>query len=654
MIYRNATFLVVIQWAISMQAFAQQPPATIEPGEQLFTENIPPIPVSLADEVRRYTESRAASFQDGHPTKRELLISTRFANTAQIHHVATPGGARTQLTFFAEPVAEATYDPVAGRYFLFTKDTGGDEFAQIYRYDFADGRVTLLTDGKRSQNGRVEWSRKGDRVVYASTGRNGADRDLWLIDPMDPKSNRLLAELSGGGWFPCDWSSDDRKILTLEYFSANRSTLWEVDAATGEKTRLTPESGEPVSWGGGQYAADGRGIYVTTDQESEFQRLVYFDLATKRVTPLTSDIPWDVEWFELSPNGKTLAFLMNEAGVSKLYLMDTKSRELKLQTGIPVGVVTGLKWRRNNAEVAFALDSARSALDVYSLNVSSGEVTRWTESELGGLVPQELAEPELIRWKSFDDREITGFYYRPPARFTGKRPVIIDIHGGPEGQTRPGFLGRENYFLNELGTAIIFPNVRGSKGYGKTYLKLDNGNQREDSVRDIGALLDWIAEQPDLDASRVMVTGGSYGGYMTLAVATNYADRIRCALDVVGISHFGTFLKNTESYRRDLRRYEYGDERDPEMAAFFDRISPLNNAQRITKPLFVVQGGNDPRVPLSEAEQIVARVKQEGTPVWYLMARDEGHGFRKKNNQDYQFYATVLFMREFLLDKSPE
>ena len=633
----------------SMPGFAQ-PPATIEPGEQLITENIPPIPVSLADEVRRYTESRAASFQDWHPTKRELLISTRFANTAQIHHVAKPGGARTQLTFFVEPVAEATYEPVAGRYFLFTKDTGGDEFAQIYRYDFADGRVTLLTDGKRSQNGRVEWSRKGDRVVYASTSRNGADRDLWLIDPTDPKSNQLLAEMNGGGWFPCDWSPDDRKIMTLEYFSANRSALWEVDVATGEKTRLTPEGDEPVSWGGGQYAADGRGIYVTTDQESEFQRLVYFDLATKRVTPLTTDIPWDVQWIELSPSGKTLAFLVNEAGVSKLYLMDTKSRESKLQSGIPVGVVTGLKWRKNSAEVAFALDSARSALDVYSLDTSSGEVTRWTESELGGLVPQELAEPELIRWKSFDDREITGFYYRPPARFTGKRPVIIDIHGGPEGQTRPGFLGRENYSLNELGTAIIFPNVRGSKGYGKTFLKLDNGLQREDSVRDIGALLDWIAEQPDLDASRVMVTGGSYGGYMTLAVATNYADRIRCALDVVGISHFGTFLKNTESYRRDLRRHEYGDERDPEMAAFFDRISPLNNAPRITKPLFVVQGGNDPRVPLSEAEQIVARVKQEGTPVWYLMARDEGHGFRKKNNQDFQFYATVLFIRKFLLD----
>ena len=281
--------------------------------------------------------------------------------------------------------------------------------------------------------------------------------------------------------------------------------------------------------------------------------------------------------------------------------------------------------------------------------MASGAVTRWTESELGGLVGSELVEPRLIKWKSFDGLEITGFYYKPPARFTGRRPVIINIHGGPEGQFTPGFMGRTNYYLNELGVAVIYPNVRGSSGYGKTFLKLDNGMKREDSVKDIGALLDWIAQQPDLDASKVMVTGGSYGGYMTLAVATLYNDRIACALDVVGISNFITFLQNTESYRRDLRRAEYGDERDPAMRAYFERIAPFNRAGNITKPLFVVQGGNDPRVPRTESEQMVARVKQNGNPVWYLMAQDEGHGFRKKGNVDFQFYATVMFVRRFLL-----
>ncbi len=279
-------------------------------------------------------------------------------------------------------------------------------------------------------------------------------------------------------------------------------------------------------------------------------------------------------------------------------------------------------------------------------------MSRWTESELGGLVATELSEPKLVRWPSFDGREITGFLYEPPARFSGKRPVIIDIHGGPEGQSRPGFAGRYNYFLNELGVALLLPNVRGSTGYGKSFVKLDNGLKREDSVKDIGALLDWIARQPNLDASRIMVMGGSYGGYMTLACATHYSDRIRCAIDIVGISNFNTFLKNTESYRRDLRRVEYGDERDPAMQEFFERIAPLNNASKIAKPLFVVQGGNDPRVPRSEAEQMVERVAKNGTPVWYLMAKDEGHGFRKKENADFQFYATILFVQHHLLGGS--
>ena len=227
--------------------------------------------------------------------------------------------------------------------------------------------------------------------------------------------------------------------------------------------------------------------------------------------------------------------------------------------------------------------------------------------------------------------------------------MIVNIHGGPEGQARPGSSAAATTSSTSWAWPSSIPNVRGSTGYGKTFLKLDNGEQREDSVKDIGALLDWIATRPDLDARRVMVTGGSYGGYMTLAVATHYTDRIRCALDVVGISNFVTFLESTEAYRRDLRRVEYGDERDPKMREFLLRIAPVNNARKIKRPLFVVQGKNDPRVPLSEAEQMVATVKKNGTPVWYLMAKDEGHGFAKKRNEDYLSYATAAFIQEFLL-----
>jgi dipeptidyl aminopeptidase/acylaminoacyl peptidase len=315
-----------------------------------------------------------------------------------------------------------------------------------------------------------------------------------------------------------------------------------------------------------------------------------------------------------------------------------------------LGVYSSPRFHNNNVDIAITIASAQSPADVFVLNIVTNKLERWTESETAGIVASQLRSPDLIKWKSFDGKEISGFYYKPDTKFTGRRPVIITIHGGPEGQYRPGFQGASNYYLNEMGAAIIYPNVRGSSGYGKTFIASDNGFKREESVKDIGALLEWIALQPELDADRVMVTGGSYGGYMTLAVAVNYADRIRCALDVVGISHFGTFLKNTESYRRDLRRVEYGDERDPKMSAFFEKISPLNNAGKITKPMFIVQGGNDPRVPRTEAAQMAEKIRSNKGVVWYLEATDEGHGFAKKNNQDFQRYVTVLFMQRYLFD----
>ena len=225
----------------------------------------------------------------------------------------------------------------------------------------------------------------------------------------------------------------------------------------------------------------------------------------------------------------------------------------------------------------------------------------------------------------------------------------MNIHGGPEAQSRPIFQGRNNYYLNELGVAIFYPNVRGSDGYGKTFLKLDNGFKREDSVRDIAAFLDFIGRDAALDADRIAVMGGSYGGYMSLACQTHYSDRLRCGVDVVGISSFVTFLKNTQDYRRDLRRVEYGDERDPAMAEFLQRISPLTNVEKIRMPLFVVQGQNDPRVPVTEAEQMVKAIRERGGAAWYLMAKDEGHGFQKKKNADYQFMSTIQFFREHLL-----
>ncbi|MCL6434287.1 MAG: S9 family peptidase [Leptolyngbyaceae cyanobacterium HOT.MB2.61] len=643
-----AIFLAVLLGVMGMESIQA---ATLSPSENLVVEGIPPIPLSLVEQVNRYTEFRGARLSSWHPTRREMLISTRFANVAQIHQVKFPLGARKQLTFFADAPSGASYQPTTGDYFVFSKDVGGSEFDQNYRYDLATGEVTLLTDGKAKNSGGV-WSTAGDRIIYTSTRRTGRDNDFYIIDPKNPASDRLLTQLEGGGWYPLDWSPDDRQLLGIEFISANESYLWLFNTETGEKSLLTPKGKEPVSYQGAVFSEDGRGMFVVSDRESEFQHLDYFDFASQTYTNLTGEINWDVEELDLSRDGKLLAFVTNEDGIGVLHVLDTTSRREIPLPKLPLGQIFGINWRPNSKELGFTLVSATSTADVYSLDLATNKLERWTESETGGLNTANFSQPELVRWKSFDGRTISGFLYRPPARFTGKRPVIIDIHGGPESQFRPSFLGRYNFYLNELGVALLFPNVRGSSGYGKTFLKLDNGYLREDSVKDIGALLDWIATQPALDADRILVTGASYGGYMSLAVATKYSDRIRAAINIVGISNFVSFLERTEGYRRDLRRVEYGDERDPKMREFLLKISPLNNAEMIKKPLFVVHGKNDPRVPLNEAEQIVATVRKNNTPVWYLMAKDEGHGFAKKGNADFQFYATVMFVKEFLLGES--
>lgn len=643
---KRFVFLLVLMMSAAASLPAQT--ATIQPPDNLVVDAIPPIPAALAETAGRYGDFRTALLRDWNPERREMLISTRFGDTAQLHLVKMPGGAREQLTFFPDSVAGGSFHPHGGDYIVFMKDTGGGEWFQLYRYDLATRDITLLTDGK-SRNLLGAWSSNGDKLAYMSTRRTKKDTDLWVINPSDPKSDRLLTQLEGGGWEPLDWSPDDKKILLLEGLSINESYLWLVDTATGEKTALTPrDAKERISYANAKFGKDGKGVYLTSDKDSEFLRLAYMNLATKETKALTSGINWDVNRFDLSHDGKSIAFVTNEDGIGKLQLLDTATGKEKAVPKLPVGLIEDIQWHRNGHDLGLVLNSARAQADCYSLNVVTGKIERWTTSE-SAVNTQGFPEAELVRWKTFDGKMISGFLYRPPAKFAGKRPVLINIHGGPEGQSHPGFLGRLNYFLNEMGIAVIFPNVRGSTGYGKSFSLLDNGFLREDTYKDINALFDWIGTRSDLDPDRVAVSGGSYGGHMTLAVSTFYSDRIRCSIDVVGMSNLVTFLEHTEAYRRDLRRVEYGDERDPKMREFLEKIAPMNNIEKIRKPMFVVAGKNDPRVPVSESEQIVAGLKKQGTPVWYLMAKDEGHGFKKKQNIDFQFYAEILFLEDYLL-----
>jgi dipeptidyl aminopeptidase/acylaminoacyl peptidase len=417
--------------------------------------------------------------------------------------------------------------------------------------------------------------------------------------------------------------------------------------ASRQLTRFHPTQ-EPAYFGEARFSADGQMVYFTSDEASEFRQLRVQPLAGGEEKKLSGAQPWNVEEFALSPDGKKLAYVTNEDGLSALHVLGLVTGNALPVPRLPVGQVDRIEFDPKSQQLGFSIDRATSPADLYSFRIGERTLTRWTESEVGGLNTAGFIEPSLIRFPSFDGRRIPAFVYKPQG-LSGKRPVLINIHGGPESQALPTFTPSFQFYLKELGIAVLVPNVRGSDGYGKSYLKLDNGMLREDSVKDIGALLDWIATQPDLDASRVLVAGGSYGGYMTLASMTHFNDRLRAGIDIVGISHFATFLTNTQDYRRDLRRVEYGDERVPEMRAFMDRIAPLNNAAKITKPMFIIQGLNDPRVPASEAEQMVSKIRANGGEVWYLAAKDEGHGFRKKANRDFQAAATVLFLRRSLL-----
>ena len=632
--------LVLGGCAATDQPTPSQPTSDAGTPAAITADGVPAVEAEVLAALRRYQNTRSAQllgWLDGG-----VLIATRFGATTQLHHVATPLG-------------NAAADHVRRR----AGASRGGESGCLRRLRLPEGhrRLGVLPDlplrrrarhGNAHQRWQIPLQRRflvaeGKHIGYSTTEGNSVDWDLHTQDLQGRR--RVVQQGEGVGWRIEDWSDDESRLLVSRYISVNESRLYEIDLDAGSRRRLLGQA--TAAYGGARYGLDGA-IYFTSDADGEFMRLTRLDTATGKRTVLTDDIPWDVSSFALSPDHARLAFVVNENGVSRLYAFETADGRFTALPEIPPGIVSGLRFDPNADRLGFTVRSATAPSDAYSIDFGSRRLTRWTMSELGGLQRSELVAPSLIEYSSFDGRTIPAFIYRPT--HGGPHPVIIDIHGGPEGQARPGFSPTTQFYVNELGVAVIFPNVRGSAGYGKSYLKLDNGRLREDSVRDIGALLDWIAEQPGLDAERVAVMGGSYGGYMVLASLVHFGERLRGGVERVGISNFVTFLENTQPYRQDLRRAEYGDERDPDMRTFLESISPLNRVDEIDKPLLISQGLNDPRVPASESAQIVAALKARGVPVGYVLADNEGHGFRKKENRDYLTAVTAEFLSRQLRD----
>jgi dipeptidyl aminopeptidase/acylaminoacyl peptidase len=649
----SLAFTLITTPSASNAAAVQAPPTRVERGTLIY-DGIPAAADADQATLQRYLESRSAGLA-GWLADGSLLISTRFGNTAQLHRLRAPLGMREQITFESEPVTTAVPNPFAADLLVYPQDIGGNENMQLHLLDLRSGATQRLTDGQ-SLHGLPVWAHDGKRIAYHGTGRDGMSYDLYVQDTTTAALPRLVFAANGGDEFDVlDWTLDDRQLLVQRYRSSTDSALLLIDIETGAQTPLAPGPKDklPFAIGDARVAPNGRSIYALSDNGGEHVELRRIDMYTGESTVLAPQPDWDVDQFDLSPDGRYLAYTINEAGLSRLVVHDTTQKADLLLPPLPQGVLIGeLKFDRSGKRLALQIDSAQSPADIFVLTLTEEQppqLARWTQSEIGPIRREAMVPAELIQFPTWDrvdgrPRMLSAFVYRP--RTPGPHPVLIDIHGGPESQYQPHWSAFTQYLVNELGYAVVAPNVRGSSGYGRSFLKLDDGVLREDAVRDIGSLLVWIGLQSNLDRNRVVVYGGSYGGYMALACLVHYGDRLAGGVDVVGISDFVTFLENTSDYRRDLRRAEYGDERDEKMRAFLRRISPLTNVNTIRKPLLVVQGLNDPRVPAAQSEQIVQQLRLNGTEAWYLAATDEGHGFRKKGNRDAYLIAMSQFLRQ--------
>lgn len=640
-------FTLVLIFACTNSAFSetdtdQQGVAALPIPKNIETYNVPPLNTQLGARLNQYANTRSAfvyGWQDD-----TLLIGTRFSETTQMHRVKQPLGYRQQLTFLPEPLAGAAI-PKSGAKdkILISWDEGGSEFDQLFLFDVNTGTSSMVSDGK-SLYGAMQWASDEQSFIYVTTERNGRNWDIHQQDLMGNK--KVLLETEQGYWYPVDWSADGERLLVKHRVSINESSIYELVIATGELTKLVGAApGESVSIGHASYDNED-GVYYTSDADSEFLRLHRLELATGKIQVITKDVQWNVEGFVLSPDYKYLAYSVNEEGFSKLTVLNLYNNRPVRLNNPPQGIMTGFAFSPDSKKLALSINTPISPTDVYVIDIRRSKTTRWTQSEVGGMDTNKFVDAELFRYSSFDKRSIPAFIFKPDT--PGPHPVVVLIHGGPEAQYRPYFSTTVQSYVNEMNVAVIAPNVRGSNGYGKSYLQLDNGFKREDSVQDIGALLDWIGQQDDLRADRVAVTGGSYGGYMVLASMVHFGDKLAAAVESVGISNFVTFLENTQPYRQDMRRVEYGDERDPKMRAHLEKISPLNHVDKMRTPLLISQGANDPRVPASESEQIRQALDEAGVSAWYILARDEGHGFRKKTNRDYDRAAKFAFLEHYL------
>jgi dipeptidyl aminopeptidase/acylaminoacyl peptidase len=610
--------------------------------------------------IDRFLNIRAASGPSFSPDGRFVSFLTNTTGLAQLWQVPVEGGWPVQLTFTSESVRGGHYNPIRHE-ILYSMDTGGNERTQLYLlrglgntdHGLGDGwTFTDLSKAPKAIHGFGGWSHDGDRFAFSANRDDPGRFDIW-VQNADGSGAKLLAKGPGGYYSAAGWSPDDHRLLVSRAESNFNQDLFLVEVASGQVRPLTPHKGD-VQYHSPHWSADGKSVWcLSTADGRDLSGLARIDVESGKLT-WDVTLPHEIDGLAASPKGHWLAWLVNNEGRSQLQLRDLRSGKTET-AALPLGVVSHLEFARDDGRLALVFDGPRHNPDVWLWDLTgdrgeprpAAKPRQLTHASRAGLPFDSFVQPELIHYPTFDNRKIPAWWYPPAHKPADDRlpPVIVYPHGGPESQTRPAFNPIFQYFL-QAGYGVLAPNVRGSSGYGTAYMNLDNTTKRMDSVNDLAHAAYWLRDQKKGDPKRLAVYGGSYGGFMVLASVTHYPDLWAAGIDVVGIANFVTFVEKTGAYRRAHREAEYGNLR--EHRAFFEKISPIHHVDKIRCPMMVIHGANDPRVPIGEAEQIVAALKERGVPVEYLRYEDEGHGLARLKNRLDAYPKMVAFLDKYL------
>lgn len=591
--------------------------------------------------LRQYLSIRSASAPNISPDGKQVSFLSGVTGTLQVWKVPATGGWAEQLTFFNSGVASALWSPVNNE-MLVVADTDGNEQFQFFLVAGDGTSIVPLTNDPKTRHTFGGWSKDGKSIYYSSNKRNPRYFDCYIMD-VETRQSRLVFQKDA--ILDANALSSDGKTLIASAATSNvNHDLYVVDTETGRGGILTPHTGDAVYNIIGFTDGD-KSLLLVTDHERNFQNLAKADIATGKITFL-QDVSHDLLGGELSHDGKTLALLTNRDGYGELSLLDANTLRPKRLPALPKGSIGLGGFTTDGKTLALGVNTPTKQTDAWTLDLRSGKLKQVTFSSLAGIDARTFVEPSLIKIKSFDGQEISGFLYLPQnAPQDHSLPLIMVIHGGPEGQERPLFTSLYQYFVSR-GFAVLAPNIRGSSGYGKKYLAMDNASKRWDALKDIDVLAKQAGTHPAINPKKIAIFGGSYGGFAVLAMLVHYPDTFSAGVDMFGIADFKSFLANTAPFRRPLRIAEYGDPvKDSE---FLDAISPARHVENIKAPLLVIQGANDPRVPESESALIVKKVKDKGGVVEYMLFPDEGHGIAKLPNRIKAYEGVVAFLAKYL------